>query len=358
MGCLWEYPYEVDAELVWSKDEADILNKMRKVSYKTHAVGAFTVDAYKRQDLVDKHKDKEDFCKKYNFLTSKPTLLICSPWGFVDSSPDLHIDDLDDARKDIEGRDRQLAMIRQLVSMRLKERWNILLSVHPGVVQQPYKELSKELDIPLDTESTSFYLKCNVDAIIHSGSTMAIGAHYLNIPCYQFGDIYCKDTKSWWSDPESPISQISPHYSDPLKLFGAIQNYTPETNANKEALRALEKGRFGRMDGNATKRAAAIINKVKGKFKLAWPKSQNDYTQLMYQRSLRRVCTPTTCGICKEEFAIVNDSYFQIITQHVLQAFNPYFKEPPPPEVIQKMWKPNYGHACPHCSARFFRYEE
>lgn len=352
MEIYGRYPYIIDAEIVWSQDEADILNQ-RKVPFQTHSVGAFTVDAYKREDVINKYYNPEEFRNKYGFNNEKPILLICSAWGFADTAPDLHIEDIDDAKKDLEGRNRHFDMIRKICG--LKDKWNILVSTHPGVVQKPYQDLCRELELPLDTESISFYLNIHVDAIIHAGSTMAINAHLMNKPAYQFGDINVKDGGNWWSDPQSAISKISPYFNNPEDLIVSLSNYIPGTNANLQALEELEKGRFGLMDGQASIRAAAIIDKIRGKFKFCWPKSTNDYSQLTIQQDSRKIFTPVRCAICGEEMAIVNDSWLNQVTNYALTLFSPYFKEPPPQEILKKMWIPPHDNACPHCSARFFR---
>lgn len=352
MEIYGRYPYIVDAEIVWSKDEAEILNK-RDVPFKVRPVGAFTVDAYKREDVIAKHHDRKKFYKKYSFESKNPVLLVCSAWGFADSAPDLHIEDIDSAKKDLAGRNRHFDMIRKLSVLRNK--WNILISTHPGVMQKPYQELCDQLKLPLDTESTSFYLNIHADAMVHAGSTMALNAHLLKIPAYQYGDINAKDAGNWWADPEASISKISPHFNTPEELIKAILAGKKESNANPATLKDLEKGRFGKMDGKATARAAEIICKHKGEFKFVWPKSTTDYTQLTIQKELRRLCTQIKCGICGEEMVIVNDSWLHQCTNWMLQCLGKYFKETPPPDVLQKMWQPPHSDACPSCSARFFR---
>lgn len=355
MEIFGKWPYDIDAELVWSQDEADILNQ-RKVAFKAHAVGAFTVDAYLRKDVMKKHTHHEEFRKRYGF-DDKKILLICSPWGFADAAPDLHIEDLDEARKDKEGQKRHFEMMRTLVPV-IKQKWNVLVSIHPGVLVQPYRDICKELGIPLDTETTSYELKLHVDAFIHAGSTMAIGAHLLNKPAWQFGDVYAKDSHSWWGNPESALSKISPYCKTVNELVPAVQNCAPGTNANLEAMQQLEKGRFGLMDGKATKRAAEIISRIEGSFTLSWPESTSDYTQLILQKNWRRVMTPMTCGICKKEFYILNESYQNAVNQTTKETLRDYLKNDPPEDVWRKIWKPPFTSSCPWCSARFFSIEE
>lgn len=371
---LGQYAYYVDAEMVWSKDEAEILAQRPGAKFPVFACGAFTVDAYKRLDVIAKHRDKEKFCKDRNLDPLKKTLLITSPWGFADSAPDLHIEPIDDAKKDIGGRNRHFEMIKYLVDNGLQKEWNILVTAHPGVLQEPYKQLCEELKIQLDTDTNSFDLKVNVDGIIHAGSTMAIGAHFLEIPAWQFGDINAKNSDSWWGDPESDISKISPYFKEAEDLYKAIIESSPGSNANLQTLESLEKGRYGLMDGNSTKRAAEIISKTTGRFTFRWPKSTRDYSQLRIRQNEASVLTRMNCGICKEPFVIVNESYLgqyanrfgnallnniEELKNHgkkaeeILAELNSVLIK-----ITEQSMRFEHSSSCPHCSARFFMREQ
>lgn len=355
---LGQYPYYVDAEIVWSKDEAEMLSKRPGAKFPVFACGAFTVDAYKRADLIETHRDKDKFCKERKLDPKKKVLLITSPWGFADSAPDLYIEPLDDAKRDIEGRDRHFEMIRYLVKKDIQKDWNILVTVHPGVLQEPYKQLCAELKVPLDTETSSFDLKVHADGIVHAGSTMSIGAHFLEIPAWQFGDMNAKGSESWWGDPESDISKVSPHFKEAKELCKAILNSKPGSNADLKMIESLEKGRYGQMDGKATVRAAEVIEKTKGKFALRWPKSTRDYSQLTIRQTPRHVITPMRCAICGEEFVIVNESFMKQMVNHALVVLKPHLTEEIPEELLPKIWSPPHSPSCPWCSARFFIREQ
>ncbi|MHC4489694.1 MAG: hypothetical protein ACYSW7_11055 [Planctomycetota bacterium] len=94
MEILGRWPYMVDMELVWSQDEAEILNKRQHVPFRAMPVGSFSADVYKNKDYVRELKKKSAFNAKWKFNSKKKTLLIASPWGFADTAPDLHIDDI------------------------------------------------------------------------------------------------------------------------------------------------------------------------------------------------------------------------------------------------------------------------
>jgi hypothetical protein len=343
-GILGAYAYGVDAELVWSEDEAQILNK-RKSQFKTFPIGAVACDGYMHKGLIAKHKDRKRFNKQYKFDSKKKNLLIASPWGFIDTAPDLQIDELGHAKKDIEGRDRHFKMIRYLAKS-LGDKWNILITTHPGVVVEPYTKLCEELKIPLDTTSAAYALLNNVDALIHAGSIMAINAHLLHIPAFQYGDVNIKGSDSWWGG-KSAMSQVSKVFKTQTSLSAKIQLSARKSNANLDALKALEKGRFGVMDGKATDRAAEIINKVKGQFKMCWPDNTQDYSQLTIVKSPVAVCVPTNCSICKNVFGQVDPQWLEKVKASIMEQNEG--------KELSLDLSPRNDLHCPHCGARFFR---
>jgi len=334
--------YYVDAELVWSEDEAQILNR-RGAKFKATSIGSVAVDKYLNPLFAKRYKNKAKFKKKYKFKKAK-TILIQSPWGFADHSPDLRIDEIDEFRKDVKGRDRHLAMIEALY--KALPDFNILVTTHPGVITQPYVERLAKLKIPLDNKSTSFELMINSDILIHAGSTMAIGAHFLNIPAFQFGDVNLKDSNNWWHKSGKVMAELSPNCKTAKELVGLI-NKTPlkaanlKSNINKKALKKLEQGRYGIMDGKATDRAAEIINKIDGEFSYKWPRSLNDYSQLTILKHPSKVIAEANCGICKEAFVMVNQEWLGMLEVNIGK------------EAMAKIKKSHKGTFCPHCGSRF-----
>jgi DNA-directed RNA polymerase subunit RPC12/RpoP len=189
----------------------------------------------------------------------------------------------------------------------LKGKWNFLITVHPGVVEEPYKKLAEELKAPLDSESPMIELLINCDALVHGGSIASLGAHFLDIPAFQFGDVNAKGSSGWWGMPDSDISKVSPYCKTPNALIRHLKKCPLHTNANKETLASLEAGRYGKMDGLATKRAAALINKVPGKFTYCWPESVTNYSQPGVFRKLDDFGISRFCGVCKHPFILFKD---------------------------------------------------
>jgi len=335
---IWgNMPYIADLEIVWGDDEVQILAK-RGCRFPVHAVGSFATDIYlnPRFKKIFKHRDK--FNQKYKFEKSKKTILVQSPWGFADHSPDLRIDEIDEFKEDIAGRDRHLGMVEQLHKA-LGDKYNILVTTHPGVITEPYKERLDKLKIPLDVESTSLKMMYNSDILIHAGSTMAVGAHLLGMPAFQFGDANVKESKNWWSDHNKIMSEISP-ILEVNYLIENIRKAYSLSNANLKTIEALEKGRYGKMDGKAYERAAVLINKVQGHFKMCWPKTHRDYNQLTIVKYPHQILNSVVCGICKEQFQAVSKDWIDKLLVNIGKEHT-------------NDLKPKFGTCCPHCGSKF-----
>jgi hypothetical protein len=307
-GILGVCMYFVDVELVWSSDEAQILNK-RPARFKAIPVGALTCDIYMRdretRKAIAPTPTRAEFNKKYKFSGKKKNLLIACPWGFADAAPDLRIDDLAAAAKEDEAKAAHIAMIKA-VQEKLSDKWNVLVTLHPGIKPELY---TKELTLPIDTESTSYELLSNADALIHGGSTMAINAHQLNIPAFQFQDQNCFKSYGWFDDPDTALSRISPKFTDAEKLIKAFKGLRRKSNANKKQLAELAAGRYGAMDGKATLRSAEIINQVSGKFVMCWPDSTYDYNQpgIAYKK-VDDCLQQVGCNVCKHTYYVVKEN--------------------------------------------------
>jgi predicted kinase len=336
---LGAFPYLVDLELVWSQDEADILNR-RGVPFKAVAVGAIGLDIYFDEQLKARLTHRPEFCTKYKLDIEKPTLLISSPWGFADSSPDLGTDEILAAQRDAAGRDRHLAMIRAIVPL-LKGTWNLLMTVHPGVGAAPYQTLAKELGIPIDAENPMLDLLPNCDALIHAGSTAAVSAHLLDIPAYQYGDVNAEGSASWWGVGESAISRVSPMAKSPEDLAEMIRVWFKGSNANPATITELEEGRYGRIDGHGTDRAVALITQLMGRFAYNWPRSPHDYRQLTVQRAEGDFLKKAVCGVCHQTFVFWTEEYLAQVAKTV--------------GIDPAKLRPKGSICCPFCAARMFQ---
>jgi len=331
------YPYNIDLELVWGQDEAEILRR-RGAPFPIEPVGSFSADKYLNKQIQERNSGREKFNQKYGFSEQK-TILILSPWGFADSAPDLRIDETAAVKKDLEGRVRHLDMIEQLHKS-LGKKYNILVTIHPGVLSEPYKARLDRLHIPLSTESSAIELLLNSDILIHAGSTTAIGAHFLGKPAFQFGDVNSKDASSWWSANTCPLSRVSKKFDKTKGLVSAIKKSHKGSNANKKTLEELEKGRFGKMDGQAAVRAAKLISKLNGEFRMQWPDSPHQYDQIVAFAENGGNMQYAMCGVCKKRFVRLTEKWMAM-------TFNA-LKMPPEKRDLFR------SGMCPHCGARFF----
>lgn len=341
MEILGRHAYEIDAELVWSSDEVQILSRRPYGDFPVIAVGAFMVDIYKSPEL-QRFPSKEIFNQKHKFSPDKKTLLLSSAWGFIDSSPDLSIDGQRECHNDREGREKWLEMAH-LVHKRLSKNWNILATLHPSLGIDAYKEGLKDTDIEIDTESTATELLKNVDVLVHAGSTMAVEMHLLNKPAFQFGDVNNLTGANWWQKPSSVISKVSPHYTDPQKLINAIRRSSDKSNANPKTIKTLEEGRYGRMDGKASERAAQVINKIDGQFKMVWPDNTRNYDQPTVVADTATIVRPMFCGICKMPFGRVEKEWLDKLIKFL---------------GVKEPIEMGRNKLCPNCGSRYFDKEE
>lgn len=313
---MGNFPYIVDKELVWSNDEAQILAR-RGTPFPVIPVGAIGLDIYKNIKNV-KHKKK--------------TLLIACPWGFADSAPDLNIEEMVKAKHDEEGKKRHIKFIKAVAK---KCDWKIIVTLHPGVDPKEYRE---QLDVEIDTETVAAELLRKSDVLVHSGSTMAIEMHMLDKPAFQYQDVNIKVEAGWWSNKDTPLSNVSPKIKNAGDLIKQLDGLHG-SNANLEAIEALEKGRYGRMDGLAYKRAADQIETVKGKWTDKWPRSQHDYDQPVCMKSLETAVKSGVCGICGGKYHIIDRDWLQK-TLKILE--------------IEKDVNPLYQIVCPNCGSKFY----
>ena len=349
---LGAFPYLVDLELVWSPDEADILNR-RGVPFKAVAVGAIGLDIYFDVKLWVAREPREAFFARHKLDPAKRTLLISSPWGFADSSPDLGTDEILAAQRDAAGRDRHLAMIRTIHPL-LKDTWNVLMTIHPGVGAEPYAALAKELGIPLDAEHPMLDLLPQCDALIHAGSTAAVSAHLLAISAFQYGDVNAEGSQSWWGVGESAISRVSPMAKSPeelaellrMELGSMVRSGLPVgaragSNANPATIKELEEGRYGKIDGQGTDRAVALITQLSGRFRYSWPQSPHDYRQMTVQRAEGDFLKKAVCGVCHGSFVFWTEEYLAMVAKML--------------GIDPAKLRPRGSICCPFCAARMFQ---
>jgi len=330
---LGRRPENVQLELMWGESEADFVKKYYP-ELNVVSVGAFVVDVYKDPCLDKRIDGKNGFIKKHKFNANRKTLLISSPWGLVDIDPDNPGESLISFMSDTEGRDTWINMVKQ-VSHTLGKDWNILLTLHPNLEIDLYNKALENIEI--DTDSTATELLFHCDALVHAGSTMALEMHLLDKPALQFGDVNSLDLPdgNWWQRRGVSISQISPFYTEVNKLIDAIKQLPTGTNASQEAIKDLQKGRYGLMDGKATDRAVELIGRTKGQFEMCWPILRANYNHAIAFGNFNFALNQRICPVCEQHFYIIRQEWLDMLLRSL------QYKQFPLPEKI----------ACPQCSS-------
>jgi len=326
-------PENVQLELMWGNVEANYVKK-HYPKMNIAAVGAFVCHVYKDSRLGERVATCDEFIEKHKFNANRKTLLISSPWGLLDIESDYPGQSFLSCMSDKQGRDIWINMVKQ-VSAALGKDWNILLTLHPNLDIDLYNKALENIEI--DTDSTATELLFHSDALIHAGSTMALEMHILDKPALQFGDVNSLDLPdgNWWQRRGVSISQISPFYTAAERLIDAIKQLPAGSNANQEAVKDLEKGRYGLMDGNATNRAVELIGRTKGKFKICWPMLPRKYNHALAFGDLEFALNQRICPICEQHFYVVRQEWLDLLLASLKDK--PFI-------LPEKM-------ACPQCSS-------
>lgn len=314
---LFRRPPGIKLELMWGETEVQYLKSVTGEEYPVIAVGAFVADAYKDNDSLDTFINKVEFCKKYGLDVNKKTILLSSPWGLFDMDSDLMGSSQNSVSRNKVAKDAWMAMAKK-VKQDLGSKYNILATLHPGLLGvDAYEKELGEIGIPIDVRSLAMWLLSNCDILVHAGSTMAVEMHWLNKPSFQFGDVNSLDMpdKNWWQRKNSPISRISPFSVSAQELVDAISKCEDKSNCNVDTIKELESGRYGRMDGKATERAASLINKLDGKFEVKWPISNRAPQTFYANRDLRVFYDLLKCSSCGESFFKANQEFFKSVSR-------------------------------------------
>lgn len=252
----WDYSPYVDLELTWGREFTDILAEHDRKKLK--ACGAFAFDPY--------------FPTPRREPNPKKTVLFATGFSTADCRQErceLGIDEDSDYHEEIyaihrEARDTWIEAIKELVKW---FDWQFELKVRPGEMTQEYEEKLPGVKIHPQFSPSSEILK-KVDILVHSGSTMAIEAHLLGIPSFNFCNV----------NPDPLLSQVCPNLSNYRELEWNLSTVAPQSNINESVYSELQEHLYGPIDGKACERAAGYIHehikrkKFKTKIPKAWPK--------------------------------------------------------------------------------------
>lgn len=242
----WDYSPCVDLELTWGQEFTDLLaEKGCMPREKLRACGAFSFDAY----FLPETKRDENHEKTVLFATS---------WSGADGRPE-HIECglpedseyqtvLYDRHK--EGRNIWIKTIKELIRW-FSNDWRFTLKVRPGERIDEYViEFGDSVEIYPQICPAIDALK-ETDILVHSGSTMAIEAHLLNIPSFNFHNI----------NPDGLLASVCPRLETYRELeWNLARANIYQSNINESVYNELQKHLYGPIDGKACERAAKYID--------------------------------------------------------------------------------------------------
>jgi len=262
----WDYSPYVDLELTWGREFTGIIAEQGHMpAEKIRACGAFAFDPY-----FPETKRETNPVRTILFATGFSTCDCRSEYcelGIKDDS-DYHEEIYAIHRK---ARDAWISAIKQLVKW-FGEDWRFELKVRPGEMEEEYVEkLPSKVKVHPQTSPSSEILK-NVDILVHSGSTMAIEAHLLGIPAFNFCNV----------NPDLLLSQASPMLESYGELeFNLARAIIGQSNINESVYHELQEHLYGPIDGKACERAAGFIHEyikdkhIETEIPNVWPKTTN-----------------------------------------------------------------------------------
>lgn len=243
----WDYKPYVDLELVWGQEFGNILIDNGKIeASKVKACGAFAFDPYFAPD-----------CKRAK-KTGKKVILFATGFSTADSMPgycETGLPEGSDYHEELhkihcDARDVWLDAI-DVLAENFSDIWDFELKVRPGESVRVYTEkVPSSVTIHAEGAPSSEVLR-GVDVLVHSGSTLAVEAHLLGIPSFNFCNV----------NPDPLLSRVSPMLESYRELeFHLARVNTLQSNINEGVYNELQEHLYGKIDGKACARAAEYIN--------------------------------------------------------------------------------------------------
>lgn len=298
-----DYSPYVDLELVWGQEFKDILVEHGKMPEdKLKVCGAFAFDLY----------FLPQYWRAVN-LTIHKTVLFATGWSCADGMPHLVECGLPDDseyqtvlyKRHREGRDLWIDSIRKLKQNLPKKEFSFELKVRPGERTDEYrKAFGDTVNIYPEQHSAIDALRC-ADILVHSGSTMALEAHFLRIPSVNFNNV----------NSDELLASVCPKVETCEELEQFLRTVDiQQPNIDQDVFNQLQEHLYGKIDGRACERAAGYIHdyikdqKVKTHIPDQWPKDaryQEEGIHLEQEEGDRRWC----CPCCKNfYFAVMTNS--------------------------------------------------
>ena len=250
----WDYSPHVDLELVWGEEFRNILIDHGKIpASKVKACGAFAFDPYFAPDS-----------KRFK-KTGKKVILFATGFSTADSDEgycETGLPEGSDYHNELHKIHKNARLVWvDAIAQLVKDHSDIYdfeLKVRPGETSNVYNDLVPEcVKIHPEGSPSSEVLK-SVDVLVHSGSTLAIEAHLLDIPSFNFFNI----------NPDPLLSKVSPMMELYTELEYSLRRAvrSGHTNIIEPIYQELQEHLYGKIDGMACKRAAGFVHEhLKGK---------------------------------------------------------------------------------------------
>jgi surface carbohydrate biosynthesis protein len=265
---IGSWTYNVDREIVWSMDFADLLGEHGYIPREhVDAVGAIPFDVYFQPP------NREPWSKRRN-------IMLATGWGHADRNPQYNVPEAepdspihaDAYNRHREGREKWIELMSRMRE-ELPSTYNLFVRLKVGEQPNEYQQkLGNKVQIlmPCDTKVALM----NTDLLIHAGSTMGIEAHLMNIPALSYMGLQNQT-------PGYQYPHVSPDITDPGEIIKMVQTMDwTKSNADTSAVDQLEKEFYGWIDGKACERAAAAIAQIPEKetnVPNVWPAEKKDY---------------------------------------------------------------------------------
>lgn len=293
----WDYSKHVDLELTWGQEFSDIIAEQGYMpDYKVKACGAFAFDPYFKTTPF-RNTEKKTILFATGFSTADCRSEYCECGLPEESTYHEEIYKLHS-----ESRAAWIDAIRKLHDKHGDE-WDIHLKVRPGEMLGEYRDrLPSDVKI-LDISMPSSEALQNADILVHSGSTMAIEAHLMSMPSFNFCNVN--------PDPVLSIASPRPENANDL-IYRLEETDVYESNIDEGVLEHLIEHLYGKIDGKACFRAAAFIDDHLQRKNIftdipnAWPKDPK-YLKDGIHLEVTEGAISWLCPCCRNQYYVEED---------------------------------------------------
>ncbi len=242
----WDYGPYVDLELVWGKEFGEIVAEKGHVpAEKIKACGAFPFDIYFGPDNKRTRNRKKMVLFATGFSAADSLVDYCECG--LPRDAEYH---RKQTEKHTEARAIWIEKIKEWYVM-FKDSWDFSLKVRPGERTTEYEERLGDIVKVYPQTYSAYHALKQTDMLIHTGSTMAMEAHFLNMPSFNFRNM----------NADRILANLSPRSVNGRGIEEAFRTVDVEsTNVNWSIFYELKNHLYGALDGTACQRAAHFVS--------------------------------------------------------------------------------------------------